>query len=160
MTLLPNPMNALRSLQKELRRGIKLTPCKLDANYKMIYDEPNGEKRFSYTKIFADEIQALSIFVIAEPINNIPCFNIGYAVKENRRGSGLGVEAVEKGIEELQNGFRPTPVQKFYLEAIVDVTNKPSIKVAESLFPAPGKEILDHYTGKPALHFQKLVVIS
>ena len=159
MSLMPDPLDALKSLQQEVDGGMSVNLCELDEDYKMIYDEPGDKKRFSYAKIVDGKVQALSIFAIAEPIDGVPCFNIGYAVEQNNRGCGLGVEAVNKGIDELKNGFGRTKMESFYLEAIVEETNKPSIKVAEKLFSCSGKAIIDQYTGKSALYFKRLVVI-
>ena len=159
MPLMPDLMNALTSLQLELDRGgLIVNPCALDLQYKMIFDQPNGEGRFTYAKVIDGEVLALANFVLAEPIDGVPCFNVGYAVKPNHRGQGLGVEAVSVGIEELKNGFGQTHRGKsFYVEAIVEVSNQLSIKVAERLFSGSGEPIIDAPSGKPALHFKKIV---
>lgn len=159
MSLMPDLMYALNSLQEEIKLGMPVNPCELDKEYKMIFDEPLGRHRFSYAKIIKGEVQALSVFGAVEPIDSIACFNIGYAVNLKYRGRGLGVEAVNKGIEELRNGLRRAKFKSFYIEAVIDVTNIPSLKVAEKLFPELGKAIKDHGTGTPCLHFTKLIVI-
>src|SRR4051812_1321808 len=105
MPSMPDLMNALVSLQRELDRGMRTNPCALDAAYRMIYDEPNGERRFTYAKIVRGKVRALAVFALGKPIRGVPCFNVGYAVRPRYRGQGLGVEAVTKGIEELKNGF-------------------------------------------------------
>jgi hypothetical protein len=155
---MPDLMAAIDSLQKEIGRGMKTIPCELNSQYRMIYDEPHGEKRFTYAKIIGGKVQALANFVLAEPIDGIPCFNVGYAVDPKHRGRGLGLEAASTGIAELKNGFGRTLKGKdMYLEAVVEKTNTHSVKVAQQLFSATGDSITDAPTGKPALYFKMLV---
>lgn len=160
MPLMPDLMNALTSLQKELDRGLPVNPCELAPQYKMVFDQPNGETRFTYAKIINGELIVLANFVLAEPIDGVPCFNVGYAVKPSHRGNGLAYEAASVGIEELKNGFgRTQKGRSFYVEAIVEANNQPSIKVAEKLFAGSGEAITDAPTGKPALQYTKLIKI-
>lgn len=159
MPSMPDLMVPLLSLQEEFDRGtIASEPCALSKHYQMIFQDFNGVKRFTYAKVIAGKVQALAIFALSEPIDGLPCFNVGYAVKPDLRGHGLGVEAVNAGIAELKNGFgRAVRGKSFYLEAVVEVSNQPSIRVAENLFSAPGKPIVDAFSKRPALYFKKLI---
>ena len=160
MSLMADPMIALLSLQQAVGAGDPtVNPHDIGEGYVMLYDEPNGGKRFSYAKIIHREVQALSIFGLADPIDGVPCFSVGYAVNENHRGRGLAVEAVNKGIKELQMGFGRTKMKSFYVEAVIDETNVYSIKVAEKIFSSPSVATKDHYTGTPAVYFKKLIAI-
>lgn len=152
-----DPMNALHSLDEEIKRGMPVQTCELNRSYKMIFDQPNGRNRFSYTKVKGKDAICLSMFAETDLINGFLCFNIGYAVIEQYRGSGLGAEAVGIGIDDLKNGLPRAGIEKFYIEAVVGINNSPSISVAEKIFNAKGNEITDAYSGEPALHFRMLV---
>ncbi len=161
MAKMADPMIALRSLQQAVFLGdLSVTPQNIGGGYFLLFDEPNGGKRFSYPKIINKEVQAISIFGLVEPIKGIPCFSVGYAVNEKHRGKNLAFEAVNRGIHELKTGFSRTQKGSFYVEAVIDKTNTYSIKVAEKLFSKPGVPMTDHYSGTPSLHFLKLVPLS
>ena len=160
MSSMADPLIALLSLQQAVTAGDPLVnPQAIGEGYVMMYDEPNGGKRFSYAKIINREVQALSIFGLVDPIDGVPCFSVGYAVNENHRGHGLAVEAVNKGIKEMTTGFSRTRMRSFYVEAMIDETNIHSIKVSEKLFPGPGVRTNEHETGTPSLYFKKLIAI-
>lgn len=92
-----DPMIALLSFQKEIDSGRHIGPHDLKDNYLELFDEfPGGGKRYSNLKIVGAEVQALSIFGLEDPINNIVCYSVGYAVSEIHRKRGLAIEAVNK----------------------------------------------------------------
>lgn len=152
-----DPMDGLLDFQNALNSGIPLYLRDLDADYKTRYDEDDSRKRFIFAKIINGEFQALAIFGHVEPVGPIECYSVGYAVSEKCRGRGLAVEAINKGIEELKKRFSQTQMESFYVEAVVDVENGPSIKVAEKIFPGPGLANTETYSGKPSLLFMKLI---
>jgi RimJ/RimL family protein N-acetyltransferase len=156
MSMMADPMIALREIQQGLSNGLSLEEFKLSDDYfTWNKDFPDGGKTYSYVKIVDQVIQTLSIFVVEEPHKGINRYSVGYAVNENYRGRKLAVEAVNKGIEDLKIKFG----KNFYLEALIDEKNTHSINVAKQLFThsAPSK---DEETGTPALLFYKLIVIQ
>lgn len=146
-------MQGLRSLQSALDRGGLVDFIELDADYKMIYDEPNGRKRFWYPKIVDGEVQVLVTFGLESgAYKGTDRYIVNYAVSEKYRGRGLAIEAVNTGVEDLKNRLK-----RFYLEALIDETNIHSIKVAKKLFPDAAAPTTDEASGKPALLFFKLI---
>lgn len=124
----------------------------------MMYDEPGvGRRRFSFVKIVVREAQALSIFGLESPIRGIPCYNAGYAVKENCRGRGLAIEAFNIGLEKLKIALRCENLNSFYVEAIIDEKNTSSLAVARKIFPGNGMPMEDGESGTPSLYFVKLI---
>ena len=156
---MPNPINVLNGLQTELNKGLQVNNCIYDPNYKMRLDKFESGNRFVFMKIINGVIQTLSIFGTIEPIKNLPCFSIGYAVLEQYRGKGLALEAMLKGIEEVKFGLGGLGFQKFYIEAVIDRTNIHSINVAEKLFSCKGKPVVDSETNTPAYWYLKLIEI-
>lgn len=159
MASMPDLMNALDSFQNEIDRGASPKFCDLDRAYRVYADAPGGKLRLTYAKVVKGDVQVLVNFALVEPIEDIPAFNVGYAVKPNHRGRGLAVEAVRKAIEEMKNGFSRQQEfgRNFYVEAIVEASNQHSIRVAEVIFGEPGKLITDVHANLPALYYKMLV---
>lgn len=154
MSSMADPMMALLSFQEALNTGMVVK--RLDAHYVERCDEIFGGIRYSYARVINGEVQALATFGPEEPINDIECYSVNYVVSDKYRGRGLSVEAVNKGIEELKKEFSLTKMQRFYVEAIIDIANDHSIKIAEKLFSDSGELIIETYSGKPALQFKRL----
>jgi RimJ/RimL family protein N-acetyltransferase len=154
-----NPIVVLQGLQQSLNDGMPVDPTDFDANsYLTFYDEQPSGSRFSYAKVVNRQAQALSIFGVEERVGNIECFSVGYAVSEEHRGRGLSVEAINKGLADLKRKFGHK-MESFYLEAMIDVTNAPSLKVAEKIFAVPGVKAIDDESGTPAFYFRKLIKV-
>jgi hypothetical protein len=156
---MPDPSNALKSFQEVLDKGITVHLCTHNRDYCLLFDQPDNQTRYSYAKVVNGEVQALSMFVVAEPLDGKLCFNIGYAVKPTFRGRQLGVEAVRLGVEELKTGLGRNQVSSFYLEAVVEVGNQPSVGVARAVFGSTGKAITDSFSKLPALYFKTSITI-
>lgn len=156
MVEMADPMIALRLLQKALDAD-QVDLRGLDGGYLKMEDAvPSGE-RYSYAKIVDGVAQAVSIFGLDDPIDGVECFSVGYAVNENHRRRGLAVEAVNTGIEDLKKRFLQTKLKRFYVEAVIEVKNISSIKVAKKLFSEPGIPCIETYSGKRSLQFKKLI---
>lgn len=151
-----NMIDALNSVQKELKTLFPMRQCPLNPTYKMIWECVSDIQRFSYAKIIDGEVRALSMFVTVGKFEGIPLFQFGYVVKEKYRNKGLGLECANAGLEELKNGLFKTILKKFYFEAVIDMNNHNSIKIAKKVFSSTGKRIIDDYNQLPSLHFIKL----
>lgn len=158
MTQMTDPHDGLVELQKAIdAKVVKMDFCTLHPDVCIHFDRPNGEHRFSYANIVNGEIRAFAVFVIVEPLNNLPCFNIGYAVPEKYRRQGLGTEILNKSIDELAYGFGRNNIKEFYLEAIVGKDNIPSQKLLAKVFGCTPTECVDSFSGESSLSFTKLV---
>ena len=159
MTRMANPIDILIDLEEKLNQGMPAESCELDANYKKFFHEFPKGKRYIYAKVVKAEVQAISIFGLEDPFKGTQRYSVGYAVRENCRGRGLSVEIVNKGIAELGIVLKRTRIDRFYVEALIDEKNIPSIKVAQRLFPQPPFSAIDEETGTPAKLFHKLITI-
>lgn len=155
MSSMANPMEALVSYQQALDAGIQIDPDEMDGDYLMRAGEVAGAKRFDFVKIVNRKVQALAMFVEDEPYKGVARFSLAYAVSENHRGRGLAVEAINRGVEDFKSKFSQAAVKSFFVEALIDQNNTPSIKVAKQVLPGPGVEKPDEETGTPALLFYK-----
>jgi hypothetical protein len=159
MPAMTDPMAALNSLQRALdNKLVFFQRGKLHRDLQVLLDEPApGKTRFTYASISNGKVMAIAIFALADPVGGVPCFQLGYAVLESARNGGLGAAIVAKSIEEISNGFKATPLKKFYVEAVVGISNVPSNKIAAKTLAATPTDCTDAFSGEPALQYLRLV---
>jgi hypothetical protein len=153
-----DPMDALVSLQREVRRGMPTQPCDLSHGIRVILDQPNGVTRYTYARIEHGRVKAIALFVHHEPIDGVPCFNLGYAVPEVYRSRGWASEIVEQGIQELRHGLGRHGAKSFYVEAVVGKGNLASLRVASKIISDVPIEGIDSESGEQVFVYKRLVV--
>ncbi|EJN17834.1 hypothetical protein PMI36_05251 [Pseudomonas sp. GM79] len=152
-----DPMDALVSLQREVRRGMPTQSGDLNHWIKVVLDQPNGVIRYTYARVEHGRVKAIAIFVLHEPIGGVPCFNLGYAVPEAYRNRGWACEIVEQGIQELRHGLGRHGAKSFYVEAVVGKDNFASLRVASKIISETPIEGTDSESGEPVLAYTRLV---
>jgi hypothetical protein len=152
------PMDALVSLQREVRRGMPTQRCDLSPGVRVILDQPNGVLRYTYARIEHGRVKAVALFVHHEPIDGVPCFNLGYAVPEAYRNRGWASEIVELDIQELRQGFGRHGAKSFYVEAVVGKDNLSSLRVASKVISDVPIGGTDSESGEPVFAYTRLVV--
>lgn len=154
MSQMTDPMNALKELQKALvNNWVKLTPCDIHKEISVIADQPNGVVRFTYAIVENGKVQAVSLFALTDPVEGLPCFNVGYAVLVNMRDKGIGTEILRKSIEEIYKGFARNGHREFYIEAVVGVENHASNSMAKKLISESPSRGQDHFSGEEAFQY-------
>lgn len=158
MAAMTDPTDALVSFQEALRQGaIEMQRGALDRELFVHLDHPNGQARFTYVRVERQTVTALVNLTVVDPIEGIPCLQIGVAVPEKYRKQGRAKEAVEAAIAELQHGLARSKIATFYVEAIVGADNEASKHVAAAtISPAP-IEITDEFSGLPALQYLRKI---
>lgn len=154
---LADPMEALLSLQQEVRRGLTTHPAQHVDNVRVVLDQPNGVTRYTYARIEHGRVKSIAILVHHEPIDGIPCFNLGYAVQEHYRTRGLAKEIVTQAISEMRNGLGRHGIKSFYVEAVVGRGNIPSQRVALAVISDQATEGTDFESGEPIFCYKRLV---
>lgn len=158
MPQMTDPMNALVSLQAELdEKRVYLKDCAIHQGLQMLVDKPNGSLRFTYAKVRTGVVEAIAQVALTEPINGIPCVQLGYAVIATMRGQRLASNTVAQALDEFQNGMREAGVTEFYVEAVVSQSNLASNKLAQRLLSASPVICTDDLSGEPALQYLKKV---
>lgn len=154
MPAMTDPMAALISFERELKRGLlEIQPCQTDTNLFVHLDQPTGRPRFTYVRLDGKTVTAMVIFALVEPIDRVQCFHMGYAVAEDFRGQGLGKDIAAAAMKELAKGFSRTPIDKFYIEAVVGAGNEASHKIAAKLLSGMPTPITDEISGEPAFQY-------
>lgn len=147
-----DPSDALPLFQRSMdERQIKLQRCTFDRDLYLAADRPGGRARFCYMRFQDSTITALSMFAAVQPLEGLPCFQMGIAVPLSFRRQGLGFSTVKASIIELKAGLARVPIHEFFIEAVVSVTNEPSKRIAASALAVEPKQIIDEFSGEPAL---------
>lgn len=152
-----DPMEALVSFQREIRRGMPTQAAELNPGVRVVFDKPNGIARYTYAKVDHGRVKAMSLFVQDAPIGGIACFNLGYAVPEAYCNRGWAKEIVEQGIQELRRGLGRHGVKSFYVEAVVGKDNLASQRVSSKVISDTPIEGTDSESGEPILAYTRLV---
>jgi hypothetical protein len=153
-----NPLDALVLLQAALDAGtVRMRPCEIYPDLKVLLDHPNGELRLTYARIDGRIVQSIAVFVEAEPVHGVPCFSIGWAVIESMRGQGLATEIVQKAMAELLKGLKRNRIHKFYVEGIVATSNVASNRLAKRLLSDSPKAGTEAISGEPIFQYLKLL---
>jgi len=153
-----DPHAALLSFQQALADGeIQLRPGELDPKLFLYADQPNGRARFTYVRLNNRTVTAFVNLAVADPIEGMPCFQIGYAVPEAFRGQGRAKDAVKAALAELKNGIARANITTFYVEAVVGKDNEPSKHVAAATISSKAVEITDQDSGLPALQYVRRI---
>jgi hypothetical protein len=98
-------------------------------------------------------VTAMVNFRPREAIEGVPAFNIELAVPEDRRRQGRGQEAVDAALLELRHELNSAGVRNFLVEAIVEMENSPSRRIAENSISELSTATTDPYSGRPAFRY-------
>jgi hypothetical protein len=150
-----DPFAALESFQEAFANGVlSLQRGVIDPELFIHVDHPNGStRRFTYVRLDRRTVTALVMFVLVDPLEGSPCFQIGYAVPERYRAQGRAKDIVVAAIAELKRGLTGNGVPAFYVEAVVGTDNEPSMRVAAATLSTSPVQITDHVSGLPALQY-------
>jgi RimJ/RimL family protein N-acetyltransferase len=153
-----DPTDSLNGFQKALEEGeLRLHRGELDHELSVLSDRPQGAMRMTYARIQDRTVTALAVFVLTEPIEGLPCFQLGIAVPEAHRRQGRAKSIVEAAIAEMKNGFSRNKIPAFYVEAIVGADNVASQRVAAATLSDAPTAVTDQLSGLPALQYLRKV---
>ncbi|AME28657.1 GNAT family N-acetyltransferase [Burkholderia sp. PAMC 26561] len=157
MVEMTNPLTALISYQAAYKEGrIRPQACPSPSDLVVLMDKETGPLRVSYALIEHGVVKGIAIFIAGPHIDQIPLFDIGYAVDENFRCQGVATKVMEQSISEMRAGFG-RHIPRFYLQAVIGTTNVASQKVAARIFGSSPKPITDSVSGQPALAYLRLI---
>jgi len=149
-------MDGLSSFQEALTLGtIEPRPCKWNKNLQVLQDNAEGELRVTHARIVDGEAHGIIIYCIAENVESVPCFAVGYAVAEKYRRKGIGTTLLSESVEELSRELHQVGLTDYYLEAVVGVENTASNKIATKVLSAKPVRTTDKISGEPAYQYLK-----
>lgn len=160
MPTMTDPMDALISLQQQVRKGIDTIPGEKYPGLRVLVDRPNGELRYTYAKIEHGRVKAIAILLMNDPVGGIVRFSLGYAVPETYRNRGWATQIVQQSLEELRIGLTRNGLNCFFLDAVVGEANIASQRVAAKIFPDAPLSIIDAESGEPAFAYDKLIELK
>jgi hypothetical protein len=153
-----DPSDSLRSFQQALIDGeVQLRPGEIDPELFVHSDQPQGKTRITYVRLQRQTVTALAIFVLTEPIEGTPCFQLGVAVPEAFHGQGRAKSVVDAAIIEMKNGLARNKIPAFYVEGIVGTHNEPSQHVAAATISTTPVAVTDKLSGLPALQYLRKI---
>lgn len=158
MALMPDLTSTTKSFEQALEIGaITVQKGALDSKLFLHLDKPNGEPRLTYVRLDGKTVTALVMFIQCEPVEGERCYNVGWAVPEKFQGQGRAAEAFKAAVNELRHGLARHGASTFYVEAVVDVDNKASQRVAEKVVSPAVKTATDSYAGVPVIQYLRKI---
>jgi hypothetical protein len=160
MATLPDLEPPLISFQHALKKGIiSVNKCVTDSNLFVHMDEPApGDPRMTFVRMQDQTVTAMVMISIQEPIKGLRCFGIGWVVPEKFRSRGRAAEIAKATIKELQHNFAKQKLaNSFYVEAIIDETNKASQATAVKVLGPKVKDTVDKMAGVPVVQHYRLI---
>ncbi len=79
--------------------------------------------------------------------------SVGYAVPEDGRNQGRAKEIFRDVINDQIYQAKRNGIEALYIEAVVDVTNLSSQRVAEAVLNVERESIIDSVSGRPAYRY-------
>jgi hypothetical protein len=101
----------------------------------------------------ANAVTAMVNFRPREPIDGLPAYTIELSVPEDRRRQGRGQEAVDAALLELRHELERAGITAFRIEAIVEMDNSASRRIAEHSISELATATTDLYSGRPAFRY-------
>jgi len=98
-------------------------------------------------------VTAMVNFRPREAIEGEPACNIELSVPEDRRRQGRGQDAVDAALLELRHALERAGVHAFRVEAIVEMENAASRRIAENSISEMPTATTDLYSGWPAFRY-------
>jgi len=152
---LPDPALSLEAFQHAIMTGeIILDPGLVDPDLYVLRDHPaRGRPRFTFARIREDAtVTAFAVAVLAEPVNGLPCFQIGYAVPKRFRKQGRAKAIVGAALAELRHDLEDA-VPVYFVAAVVGVDNPISQAVATAMISAQPQVVLDQSSNSTAFQY-------
>lgn len=156
-TQMADPHLGMVSFQQALRQGIlALAPVKGHADLFSHFDVPAPDVgRLTYVRLTDDRttVKAFVACILNGTVDGYPCVSLGYAVPEEFRNQGLGTKIVQDVVQDTIFQVGKTGARAVFVEAIVDVENVPSQRIAETVLQAERESITDGESGRPAYRY-------
>ena len=114
-----------------------------------------GANRLTYARLNEDRktVKAFLSCIMNGKIDKFPCVAVGYAVPEDLRNQGFAKQILRDVVQDQIYQAGRMGVKVLYIEAVIDVTNLPSQRVAEAVLNVERESITDSASGRPAYRY-------
>lgn len=152
-----NPHDGMVSFQEWLTRGmLEIGPVEGFQDLYSHMDEPTpGEPRLTYVRLTPDRqwVTAFLTCVMNGYVDDSPCVSVGYAVPEELRNDGRAKSILKDVISDQLSNARRAGHKSVYFEAVADVTNLASQRVASAVLGGIAESMVDTASGRPAYRY-------
>lgn len=152
-----DPHDGMLSFQQGLSLGIlEIGPVSGYLNLFSHFDVPTpGIARLTYVRLSSDRktVEAFVTCVMNGKIGGAPCVAVGYATPEVNRNKGYAKSILQEVILDQAAQAKRAGHSHIYVEAVADVANRASQKVAEAILQTKPEEIVDSASSRPALRY-------
>ncbi|SIT40034.1 conserved hypothetical protein [Paraburkholderia piptadeniae] len=156
-TQMADPHQGMLSFEAGLRSGIlEIGPVPGCANLYSHFDRPApGVNRLTYARLQRDlrTVEAFVSCIMNGEVDGFPCVALGYAVPEAFRRLGYAKQILREVIRDQVRQAGENRISQIYVEAVIDVTNLSSQRVAEAVLNAPRESITDAHSGRDAYRY-------
>jgi len=152
-----DPQIGMASFQEALENGIvSVSPVRNHHDLYKYIDRPSPNIiRLTYAHLAADQkrIRSYLVCVLNGFIKGQPCVSVGYAVPERLRNKGYAKEILAEVIQDQIFEARRNRIPEVYIEAMIDITNIASQRVAQSILTGSVEHLTDKHSGRPAIRY-------
>ncbi|MEZ9370862.1 hypothetical protein AB4140_18855 [Shewanella sp. 10N.286.51.B2] len=156
-TSMTDPHEGMLSFQHALRAGIlELGPVANHQDLFSHFDVPTpGVNRLTYVRLSKDRrtVKAFVSCVMNGQIEGLPCVAVGYATPQEFRNQGHAKQILRDVINDQASQAQNNGFNSVYIEAVIDTTNVPSLRVAEAVLRVEHESITDSASGTPAYRY-------
>lgn len=143
----------LKEFNNAVQNGLPVHRGQIHKDVIVHADQPDNIARFTYGILMNEEIIAIAAFAQMDNYQDLPCFNVGYAVKISERKKKQGTSILKLALAELKQGLKKVGIYQFYVEAGVELDNISSQKIAESVLNVSPLKGIDPDSGLPTLGY-------
>ncbi|WP_395321883.1 hypothetical protein [Variovorax sp. UC74_104] len=114
-----------------------------------------GVGRLTSARLSKDKqsVKAFLACIMNGEIDGSPCMSVGYAVPEEGRNKGLAKQIFREVIQDQLSQARKAGPSSLFIEAVVDIENVPSQRVAETVLGVERESITDAASGRAAYRY-------
>ena len=153
-----NPMTGFKTLELAFSQGFRMKRVPFTKNIYIEKDMALGAERYTYARLNKLKVQQIVVLNGNEPLNGLPCFCLFYGTLEELRGKGLTVEFIQQMLEQFKKDLHKRYGKEYYIEALIETDNEPSLAIAAKLFGEPSHDGIDERSGEPTRIWQHKVI--
>ncbi|WP_342067311.1 GNAT family N-acetyltransferase [Achromobacter kerstersii] len=154
---LADPHASMLSFQQGLLQGIlDISRVRPHDDLYSHFDEPaRGVGRLTYVRLDESrkKVRAFISCIMNGQEDGAPCIAVGYAVPKALRGKGLAKLILQDAIKDQVVMAGRAGHAKVLIEAVIDVENVPSQRVAEFAMKVEREPVTDNESQRPAYRY-------